>query len=108
MITPTINFIEGIEVLPPVLFHSSPIILSELVVLSFIPDTECILESVFFNQSQRQRSLTETGMYIHMHTYSQCIDRYKMAGGGSGCVKEHFHIHSNTGFIQNTYTSPNL
>ena len=59
--TPSINFVEGVEVLSPVHFHNKSIVVSELVVLSFIPHTKCIMTSVFFNQSERQ--LTETGTY---------------------------------------------
>ena len=59
--TPSINFVEGVEVLSPVHFNNKSIVVSELVVLSFIPHTKCILTSVFFNQSERK--LTETGTY---------------------------------------------
>ena len=48
--------------LPPAHFHNKSVVVSELVVLSFIPRTKCTLTSVFFNQSQRH--LTETGTYI--------------------------------------------
>ena len=60
--TPTINYVEGVEVLPPISFHNRSITVSELVVLSFIPQTKCMLTSVFLNKSQRQ--FTETGTCI--------------------------------------------
>ena len=63
--TPTINYVEGVKVSSPILFHNKSITVSELVVLSFIPQTKCILTSAFFNQSQRQ--FVETGMYIYMY-----------------------------------------
>ena len=64
--TPTFNFVEGVEVESPVSFHSKSILISELVVLSFIPHTKCMLTSLFFNQSLRR--LTEAGTYKH-HVY---------------------------------------
>jgi len=72
--TQTINFVEGVKVLPPILFHNKSIDISELVVLSLIPDAKCILTSVFLNQSQRE--LTKTGIIsiVTYHRYSQNIN----------------------------------
>ena len=60
--TPTINYVEGVEVSSPIPFHNKSITVSELVVLSFIPQTRCMLRAAFFNKSLRQ--YVETGTYI--------------------------------------------
>ena len=67
LITPNFNYIEDVEVELPVGFHSKSILISELVVLSFIPHTKCMLTSLFFNQSLRR--LTEAGTYKHYVYY---------------------------------------
>lgn len=62
--TPTVSLVEGVEVLPPNLFHNNSIFVSVVVVLSFIPNTKCTLTLLFLNQSQRE--FTNTGMYTYI------------------------------------------
>jgi len=67
-VTPNISYAEGVEVLSPVLLLNRSIIVSYVVVLSFIPDTECVLISIDFNRSQRHVQSAGSGI-SYSYTY---------------------------------------
>jgi len=45
------NIVTGIRVLPPETVHNNSIYVSEIAVLSFVPQSHCVLESLNFVQS---------------------------------------------------------
>ena len=45
------NIVSGIRVLPPETVHNNSIYVSEIAVMSFAPQSHCVLESLNFGQS---------------------------------------------------------
>lgn len=60
------NIVSGIRVLPPETVHNNSIYASEIAVLSFAPQSHCILESLNFSQSLKD---VFPGM-VHVQMYS--------------------------------------